>query len=304
MGTAMREAESAFGDDTVFLERAVIDPRHIEVQVLADHTGAAVHLFERDCSVQRRHQKVIEVAPAVNLDPEIRAAMCADAVAFARHIGYRNAGTVEFLLRHARAPRIHRDEPADPGRAHRHRGDHRRRPGVLADPDRSGRDAGRSRPGAGEHPGARGGAAVPDHHRGPDQRLPAGYRPDHHLSLARRWWGAGGRRHRALRRRGQRPLRFAAGQADLPRPGLVAGGRQSPTGARGVPDSRCGHQHPVPAGSARRSGLRGRRSHHLLHRDPPAVVDRAPLRRPRHPVAHLPGRRDGQSTQRTASRPT
>ncbi len=98
MGTAMREAESAFGDDTVFLERAVIDPRHIEVQVLADHTGAAVHLFERDCSVQRRHQKVIEVAPAVNLDPEIRAAMCADAVAFARHIGYRNAGTVEFLL--------------------------------------------------------------------------------------------------------------------------------------------------------------------------------------------------------------
>ncbi len=98
MGTAMREAESAFGDDTVFLERAVVDPRHIEVQVLADQTGAAVHLFERDCSVQRRHQKVIEVAPAVGLDPEIRAAMCADAVAFARQIGYRNAGTVEFLL--------------------------------------------------------------------------------------------------------------------------------------------------------------------------------------------------------------
>ncbi|QNK80454.1 pyruvate carboxylase [Nakamurella sp. PAMC28650] len=98
MGTAMREAESAFGDDTVFLERAVIEPRHIEVQVLADHTGAAVHLFERDCSVQRRHQKVIEVAPAVGLAPEIRAAMTADAVAFARHIGYVNAGTVEFLL--------------------------------------------------------------------------------------------------------------------------------------------------------------------------------------------------------------
>ena len=98
MGTAMREAESAFGDATVFLERAVIDPRHIEVQVLADQTGAAVHLFERDCSVQRRHQKVIEVAPAVGLDPAIRSAMCADAVAFARQIGYRNAGTVEFLL--------------------------------------------------------------------------------------------------------------------------------------------------------------------------------------------------------------
>ncbi len=98
MATAMREAASAFGDDTVFLERAVIEPRHIEVQVLADHTGAVVHLFERDCSVQRRHQKVIEVAPAVGLAPDTRAAMCADAVAFARHIGYVNAGTVEFLL--------------------------------------------------------------------------------------------------------------------------------------------------------------------------------------------------------------
>ncbi|HET8589109.1 MAG TPA: biotin carboxylase N-terminal domain-containing protein, partial [Nakamurella sp.] len=96
--TAMREAESAFGDPTVFCERAVIEPRHIEVQVLADAGGAAVHLYERDCSVQRRHQKVIEVAPAVNLDPGLREAICAHAVAFARHIGYVNAGTVEFLL--------------------------------------------------------------------------------------------------------------------------------------------------------------------------------------------------------------
>ena len=98
VATAMREAESAFGDPTVFCERAVIDPRHIEVQVLADGTGHTVHLFERDCSVQRRHQKVIEVAPAVGLDPAIRERMCAHAVAFARHIGYVNAGTVEFLL--------------------------------------------------------------------------------------------------------------------------------------------------------------------------------------------------------------
>jgi pyruvate carboxylase len=98
VATAMREAESAFGDPTVFCERAVVDPRHIEVQVLADATGHTVHLFERDCSVQRRHQKVIEVAPAVGLDPAIRERICADAVAFARHIGYVNAGTVEFLL--------------------------------------------------------------------------------------------------------------------------------------------------------------------------------------------------------------
>ncbi len=95
---AMREAESAFGDATVFLERAVVNPRHIEVQILADAAGNVAHLYERDCSVQRRHQKVIEIAPAPNLDPELRERICADAVAFARHIGYVNAGTVEFLL--------------------------------------------------------------------------------------------------------------------------------------------------------------------------------------------------------------
>ena len=98
---AAREAESAFGDPTVFLEKAVVDPRHIEVQILSDGTGGddgIIHLFERDCSVQRRHQKVIELAPAPNLDPAIRDRICADAVAFARKIGYRNAGTVEFLL--------------------------------------------------------------------------------------------------------------------------------------------------------------------------------------------------------------
>jgi pyruvate carboxylase len=82
----------------VFLEQAVVDPRHIEVQILADGTGEVMHLFERDCSVQRRHQKVVEIAPAPNLDPGLRERICADAVRFAREIGYRNAGTVEFLL--------------------------------------------------------------------------------------------------------------------------------------------------------------------------------------------------------------
>ena len=98
LDAAMREAESAFGDPTVFLEQAVTAPRHIEVQVLADTTGEVVHLFERDCSVQRRHQKVIEIAPAPNLDPQLRDRICADAVRFARAIGYVNAGTVEFLV--------------------------------------------------------------------------------------------------------------------------------------------------------------------------------------------------------------
>lgn len=95
---AMREADSAFGDPTMFLEQAVVRPRHIEVQILADAHGETVHLFERDCSVQRRHQKVVEIAPAPNLDESIRQAMYRDAIAFARSIGYVNAGTVEFLL--------------------------------------------------------------------------------------------------------------------------------------------------------------------------------------------------------------
>ncbi|KAA0081188.1 pyruvate carboxylase [Mycolicibacterium sp. P9-64] len=95
---ASREAESAFGDPTVYLEQAVVNPRHIEVQILADGAGNVIHLFERDCSVQRRHQKVIELAPAPNLPAELRDRMCADAVAFAKQIDYSCAGTVEFLL--------------------------------------------------------------------------------------------------------------------------------------------------------------------------------------------------------------
>jgi len=95
---AQREADAAFGDPRMYLEEAVIRPRHIEVQILADTTGHVLHLYERDCSVQRRHQKVVEIAPAPNLDPALRDRMCADAVAFATHIGYANAGTVEFLL--------------------------------------------------------------------------------------------------------------------------------------------------------------------------------------------------------------
>jgi pyruvate carboxylase len=96
--TCMREAEAAFGDPTVFIEQAVVEPRHIEVQILADGAGNVMHLFERDCSVQRRHQKVVEIAPAPHLPVELRERMCADAVRFAKAIGYSCAGTVEFLL--------------------------------------------------------------------------------------------------------------------------------------------------------------------------------------------------------------
>ncbi|MFM6963172.1 MAG: pyruvate carboxylase [Micrococcales bacterium] len=95
---ASREAESAFGDARVFLEQAVIRPRHIEVQILADNFGNIVHLFERDCSIQRRNQKVVEIAPAPLIDEDLRQALYRDATAFAKAIGYQNAGTVEFLI--------------------------------------------------------------------------------------------------------------------------------------------------------------------------------------------------------------
>lgn len=95
---ATSEAKSAFGNGELFIEKFIERPRHIEVQILGDHYNNVVHLYERDCSVQRRHQKVIEIAPAHSLAPEIRDRITADAVKLAKHVGYQNAGTVEFLL--------------------------------------------------------------------------------------------------------------------------------------------------------------------------------------------------------------
>jgi acetyl-CoA carboxylase biotin carboxylase subunit len=95
---ARREAQAAFGDGTLYVERLIERPRHVEIQIFADDHGHAVHLFERECSVQRRHQKIIEESPSPALTPAIRDRMGAAAVAAARTAGYRNAGTIEFLL--------------------------------------------------------------------------------------------------------------------------------------------------------------------------------------------------------------
>ncbi len=95
---AQREAKNAFGSDEVFLEKLVGKARHIEVQVLGDAHGNVMHLFERDCSVQRRHQKVVEMAPAPNLDRKVATQLHEAAVAIAREVNYKCAGTVEFLL--------------------------------------------------------------------------------------------------------------------------------------------------------------------------------------------------------------
>lgn len=95
---AKSEAKAAFGSDEVYVEKYIADPKHIEVQILGDMHGNVVHLFERDCSVQRRHQKVVEVAPCVSLSTELREKICGAAVQLMKHVGYVNAGTIEFLV--------------------------------------------------------------------------------------------------------------------------------------------------------------------------------------------------------------
>jgi acetyl-CoA carboxylase, biotin carboxylase subunit len=104
LARARSEARGAFGDDRVYLEKAIVRPRHVEIQVLADRHGHAVHLFERECSIQRRHQKVIEESPSPLVTPELRRRMGELAVALVERVGYVNAGTLEFLVDAARNP--------------------------------------------------------------------------------------------------------------------------------------------------------------------------------------------------------
>ena len=137
--SARREGEAYFADPTVFVERYLEDPRHVEVQVLADAHGNVIHLGERDCTIQRRHQKLVEETPSPAVDDELRARIGAIAVEAARAVGYRSAGTVEGLLTARRRVLLPGDEHAHPGRAHRHRARDRSRPRARAGADRRGR---------------------------------------------------------------------------------------------------------------------------------------------------------------------
>ena len=137
LASAKREAAASFGNDHVLIEKWITSPRHIEVQVFGDSLGQVVHLFERDCSLQRRHQKVIEEAPAPGMDEATREAVCGAAVRAALAVDYEGAGTVEFIADASEGlPRrpgvVHGDEHAPAGRAPGDRGDHRGRPGRMA----------------------------------------------------------------------------------------------------------------------------------------------------------------------------
>ena len=278
-------------------------PRHIEVQILADGEGNVIHLFERDCSVQRRHQKVVEIAPAPNLDPELRERMCADAVRFA---DARSAtatpapssscstptGNYVFIEMNPRIQVEHTvtEEVTDVDLVQS-----QMRIAVRRDP-------GRPRALPGHRAAARRRAAVPDHHRGPRQRLPP--------------------RHRRRSRPTAPPAAPAsASTAARPTPAprsrahfdsmlakLTCRGRTFEKAVekarRAVAEFRIrGVSTNIPflQARARRPRLRRRPRHHVVHRDPPAAADRARLRRPRHQAADLPGRRHRQPAARAGA---
>ncbi len=113
---ARQEAEKAFGDGSLYLEKLLTGPRHVEVQVMGDHEGNVVHLYERECSMQRRRQKILEEAPSPGISPEVRENMAGAAVRLAREVGYTSAGTVEFLM-DGDELLLYRDEHQDTGRA-------------------------------------------------------------------------------------------------------------------------------------------------------------------------------------------
>jgi carbamoylphosphate synthase large subunit len=242
------EARNSFGDDRMFIEKFVTEPRHIEIQVLGDKHGHAIHLVERECSIQRRNQKVIEEAPSPFLDETTRAAMGAQAVALAKAVDYDSAGTVEFIVDKDRNfyflemnTRLQVEHPVTELI--------RRRPRRTDAALGGGRKA---QPRPGRHQDPRLGGGEPHLRRGPLPQVSALHRPSGALPAARRgpaWALPGAQRHRRARgRRDLHVLRPHDRQAFHARRHARGGGRGHGPGPGGLPHRGSWPQHPVPGG--------------------------------------------------------
>ena len=253
--SAQREGEKYFADGRVYVERYLEDPRHVEVQVLADAHGNVIHLGERDCTIQRRHQKLIEETPSPAVDEALRERIGRIAVDAARAAGYRSAGTIEGLLTADGRLLLHGDEHPHPGRAHRHRGGDRDRPRAGADPRRGGRAALAA---AGGRAAARPRDRVPDQRRGRRERLPAGAGAHHRLPRAERP-GSPGRLGRRRRLGDHRPLRPDDREADRARRRPRARPDADAPRARRVRDRRHADAARLPQGAALAPVLHRRR---------------------------------------------
>ena len=248
--SATRQGEKYFADPAVYVERYLEDPRHVEVQVLADAHGNVIHLGERDCTIQRRHQKLVEETPSPAVDDALRERIGRIAVDAARAAGYRSAGTIEGLLTRRRRVLLHGDEHAHPGRAHGHRGGDGARSRARAGSRRRGRAAVAR---AGGRRASRARDRVPDQRRGRREGVSARAGADHRVSRA---GGAGSPRRLGDRggRRDQRALRPDDREADRPRRRSRAA--RSPACCARSPSSGSRARRRSSASTARSSSIR------------------------------------------------
>ncbi len=272
--SARREASSAFGNDEVFIEKLVERPKHIEIQILADAYGDVAHLYERDCSIQRRHQKVLELAPAPNLDPGLRTALCDAAVQFAREVGYRNAGTVEFLVSGddfyfiEMNPRLQVEHTVT---------EEITGIDIVASQIRIAMGHTLEEIGASQELGPSAGLRdpVPRHDGESREPIPARLRSADLLSLAGRPGRAARRGQRFSRRLHHALLRLAAREAHDPCARSRRGDRTRAARARRVPGAGRRDERGLPEEGARAPDLPGRELRHAFHRrDPRAAAIR------------------------------